>query len=195
MYTCGATEGRACGATPAWPGFLPAEYRGEGVFNDVRDTAAALVARRSRESGTALLYDRDHTAFTYATAELLLQRFERVALVTPRGGLAAEEPLVNRQGIYRRLYGKGVEVYTLFEPEFGDEFADGIVRLRHVLGGRDAEVDGVALLTYATARIPDDSLAAPLRAAGVDVHVIGDCFAPRSLLVASGEGYAAGMRL
>ena len=71
----------------------------------------------------------------------------------------------------------------------------GIVRLRHVLGGRDAEVDGVALLTYATARIPDDSLAAPLRAAGVDVHVIGDCFAPRSLLVASGEGYAAGMRL
>ena len=185
----------ACGATPAWPGFLPEEYRGEGVFNDVRDTAAALVARRSRESGTALLYDRDHTAFTYATAELLLERFERVALVTPRGGLAAEEPLVNRQGIYRRLYGKGVEVYTLFEPEFGDEFADGIVRLRHVLGGRDAEVDGVALLTYATARIPDDSLAAPLRAAGVDVHVIGDCFAPRSLLVASGEGYAAGMRL
>jgi hypothetical protein len=43
--------------------------------------------------------------------------------------------------------------------------------------------------------VPDDGLVAPLRAAGVELHVVGDCQAPRSLLVATGEGYAAGMRI
>ncbi len=185
----------ACGASPAWPSFLPEEYRGEGLFPDVREAAASMVARKGREPGTALLVDQDHTAFTYATAELLLRRFERVVLVTPRPGIAAEEPLVNRQGIYRRLYAKGVEVIPLHEPVFGDEFAEGVVRLRHVLGGRDTQVDGVVLLTHAAHRVPDDALAAPLRAAGVELHLVGDCQAPRSLLVATGEGYAAGMRI
>ncbi len=140
------------------------------------------------------MVDQDHTAFTYATAEMLLKRFARVVLVTPRPGLAAEEPLVNRQGIYRRLYGKGVEVITLSEPVLGDEFAEGVLSTRHLLGGPAQRIESVALVTHATARVPDDALAAPLRAAGIEVHLVGDCFAPRSLLVATGEGHRVGRR-
>jgi 2,4-dienoyl-CoA reductase-like NADH-dependent reductase (Old Yellow Enzyme family) len=185
----------ACGATPAWPSWLPAEYQGEGFFPDVREAAASLVGRGTREEGTAVVVDQDHTAFTYATAEMLLKRFTRVVLVTPRPGIAQEEPLVNRQGIYRRIYGKGVEVITLSEPVFGDEFADGVLQTRHVLGGAPQRIEGVALLTYATARVPDDALAAPLRAAGIEVRLVGDCMAPRSMLVATAEGHRVGLAL
>lgn len=185
----------ACGATPSWPSWLPEEYRGEGVFPDIREAAAALLGRTAREPGTAVVVDQDHTAFTYAAAEMLLKRFARVVLLTPRPGLAAEEPLVNRQGIYRRIYGKGVEVLTLTEPVFGDEFADGILSTRHLLSGMTGRIEDVALLTHASARVPDDALAAPLRAAGIEVQLVGDCFAPRSLLVATGEGHRVGNAL
>lgn len=185
----------ATGASASWPSYLPEEYRGEGLFPDVREAAASLATRTTREEGTAVPVDQDHTAFTYATAEMLLKRFTRVVLVTPRPGIAAEEPLVNRQGIYRRLYGKGIEVITLSEIVFDDEFADGVLTTRHLLGGPAQRIEGVALLAHATARIPDDALAAPLRAAGIEVTLVGDCFAPRSLLVATREGHALGNAL
>jgi hypothetical protein len=113
--------------------------------------------------------------------------------VTPRAGIADDEPLVNRQGIYRRIYARGIEVVTLSEPVLGDDFADGRLALRHVLTGAVRHVEEVALLTYATPRQPDDSLAAPLREAGVDVHLVGDCLAPRNVLAATGDGYRAGI--
>ncbi|MCP5466505.1 MAG: FAD-dependent oxidoreductase [Sinobacteraceae bacterium] len=185
----------ATGSTPSWPAYLPEEYREEGLFPDVRAAAAALVVRSTRETGTAVLVDQDHTSFTYATAELLLKRFTRVVLLTPRASLAVEEPLVNRQGIYRRLYGRGIEILTLSEPVFDDDFADGVLKTRHLLGGPATQIEDVALLTHATARIPDDALVAPLRAAGVELSLVGDCFAPRSLLIATREGHAIGNAL
>ena len=42
-----------------------------------------------------------------------------------------------------------------------------------------------------TPRIADDTLAQPLRKAGVDVRLVGDCVAPRNLLCAIHEGEAA----
>jgi hypothetical protein len=43
--------------------------------------------------------------------------------------------------------------------------------------------------------VPDDALAAPLRAAGNDLRLVGDCFAPRSMLVATAEGHRVGLAL
>ena len=185
----------ACGSTPSWPAFLPAEYRGEGMFADLREVVAGLVSRHSQEPGTALVYDHDHTAFTYAAVELLAKRFERVVLVTPRPTIAADEPLVNRQGIYQRLYALGVTICTLSEPQLGDAFAEGVVQLRHVFTGQRTEIRDLALLTYATSRIPDDQLAQPLRQSGLEPHLIGDCLAPRSVLVATSEGHRIGNML
>ncbi|MFN9939872.1 MAG: hypothetical protein ACK56I_10405, partial [bacterium] len=99
----------ASGSTPAWPAWLPDVYRDAEWFPDVRTVAARLLGRRTREEGVAVLVDEDHTAFTYATAELLARCFSSVVLVSPREGVAAEEPLVNRQGIQRRLAALGVQ--------------------------------------------------------------------------------------
>jgi thioredoxin reductase len=185
----------ATGSSLAWPEFLPEEYRGEGVFPDLREAVAALVGRSGRDPGTAVIYDQDHGAFTYAAAEMMLKRFARVVLITPRDGIAADESLVNRQGIYRRLLTKGVRIVTLCEPVLGEEFADGILVARNVYNGEETRIEAVSLLAYATPRQPNDALLEPLRAAGVEVQVIGDCYMPRSVLAATAEGHRAGNAL
>jgi 2,4-dienoyl-CoA reductase-like NADH-dependent reductase (Old Yellow Enzyme family)/thioredoxin reductase len=185
----------ATGSTPDWPGWLPAEWRDDEYFPDVRTAAARFVARKQRETGSVLIYDHDHTAFTYATAELLARLYDRVVLVTPREGVAAEEPLVNRQGVHQRLAERKIQVVNWHDVIFDESLLEGQVRLREVRGLGETTVDDVALLVHATPRIPNDQLLGPLRAAGVSVQVIGDCYAPRSLLVATGEGYRCGMSL
>ena len=42
---------------------------------------------------------------------------------------------------------------------------------------------------------PNDELALPLKAAGVEVHLIGDCRAARNILAATAEGDAIGRAL
>ncbi len=185
----------ATGSTPDWPSWLPAEWCDAEYFPDVRGVAARFVARKQRESGTVLMYDHDHTAFTYATAELLTRFYDRVLLVTPREGVAAEEPLVNRQGIHQRLASRRIEVLGWHDVVFDDSLLEGRVRLHEVRGLGETVVDEVTLLTHATPRLPNDQLLGPLRAAGLPVHAIGDSHAPRSLLVATGEGYRCGMAL
>lgn len=188
----------ATGSTPAWPEWLPDEFRDAELFPDIRRLALQLLQRGAgtRERGLALIYDHDHTAFTYATAELLARRFERVGIVTPREGIAAEEPLVNRQGIQQRLATLGVQVFGFAEPLVDERIGEGRVILRSTLVDRElAVLEDVVLLSHATSRVPNDELSAPLRAAGFPVQRIGDCRAPRSLLVATQEGYRAGLAL
>jgi hypothetical protein len=96
------------------------------------------------------------------------------------------------QGIDRRMAMLDVEIIPLVEPSGDSALIDGIVTLRNVYSGRLRDVTDVALFTYATARIPNDALADPLRQAGIDVRLVGDCFAPRSLLMATAEGHAVG---
>lgn len=191
----------ATGSTPAWPEWLPEEYRDPSIFPDVRTLAKSLVMRPSggsaaRTPGLAVLYDHDHGAFTYATVQKLAALFESVVIVTPREGVAEEEALVNRQGIQRRLAELGVRVYGFAQPLFDERIAEGRLALGSVLVDRELQVlENVVLLAHAMPRIPDDDLAAPLRAAGLEVRTIGDCHAPRSLLVATQEGYRVGLSI
>lgn len=188
----------ASGSTLSWPQWLPEEYRDIDYFPDVRSTAARFLGKHAKEIGTALIYDRDHTALTYACAELLAKIFTHVVIVTPREGIASEEPLVNRQGIHRRLSAAGIEVRNLCEIIFNESLIEGRVHLSSVHPTSKlllTPVENVVLLSHATPRIPNDFLIAPLRKAGVELHVIGDASAPRSLLIATGEGYRTGMKL
>ena len=185
----------ATGATPAWPEWLPADYRDAELFPDVHTLANSLVSRSAAAAGLpltqglAVVYDHDHSAFTYATVQRLAERFSEVAIVTPREGVAEEEPLVNRQGIQRRLAELGVRVYGFAQPLFDERISEGRLALGSVLVERElAVLENVVLLAHAMPRVPNDELAAPLRAAGLEVHTIGDCHAPRSLLVATQEG-------
>jgi len=192
----------AAGATPAWPDWLPEDYRDTELFPDVRSLANSLVRRSNaagvmtRTQGLAVVYDHDHSAFTYATVQKLAERFSEVAIVTPREGLAEEEPLVNRQGIQRRLAELGVRVYGFAQPLFDERISEGRLALGSVLVERElAVLENVVLLAHAMPRVPNDELAAPLRAAGLEVRTIGDCHAPRSLLVATQEGNRVGLAI
>jgi len=185
----------ATGARQAWPDMLPEDWQAEGIIPDLRSTCELLLAGYPRQPGTALIYDADATAGTYAAAELMTQVFEKVVIATPRALIAADEALVVQQGIHRRMSKLGVRIIPFAEPTPDSALDEGIVTLTDVYSGRSIDIPDIALFTYSTSRIPNDELAQPLRAAGVDVRLIGDCYAPRYLMSATAEGHAVGNAL
>ena len=58
--------------------------------------------------------------------------------------------------------------------------------------GDAGTIPGVAFLAYSSPRAPKTSLAAPLRGAGIEVRLVGDCVSPRAVMAATAEGHEAG---
>ena len=185
----------ATGSSMSWPRMLPASWREEGLILDVRGLMPDLIGLSKPQGGTAVLFDMDHTEGTYACAQVLGRLFERVVILTSRDRIAEDTPLVTRLGILRRTSMLGIEVLPLTEPSPDSSLEEGIVRARNVYTGVTTEIAEVVLLTYSTPRVPDDALAAPLRAAGVEVHLVGDCYAPRTVMSATSDGHAKGHEL
>ncbi|WP_298669763.1 FAD-dependent oxidoreductase [uncultured Sphingomonas sp.] len=185
----------ATGSTPAWPAFLPEDWRDEGLVPDLREAVRQLAAYPARNPGNAVIWDEDHGAFTYDAAEFLADRFDQVTILTPRDRIASDESLVVRQGVYHRLYRKGVKIITSVRPLPMPKIEEGEIAYANIFSGAQQALRDVSFFTYATARVPDDALAPALRAAGVEVRVIGDCKAPRIALTATAEGYRAAMEL
>lgn len=182
----------ATGSTMSWPGFLPAEYKDEGFFLDLREIMTALLEHPSPQPGTAVIYDQDHTKMTYAAAEWMADKFDHVAIVTPRDRISSDEALVNRQGIYDRLSKKKVRIITSSEPSPDSAFEEGQVTLRNVYSGEEQTLDDISLFTYATPRAPNVDLVPALEKAGVEVYLIGDAYAPRMVVTATADGNRVG---
>jgi hypothetical protein len=183
----------AAGATMVAPLWLPQEAA--GLVPDLRAAMAELAGVRARQRGAAVIFDMDHGEGTYAAAERLSELFERVVILTPRDSLAVDTSLVTRQGILRRLAKRGIESIFLSEPRWSDTYEEGVLEYQHLLSGAVARIPDLAFLAYSTPRARNDGLAQPLKAAGIDVHVVGDCLSPRDLLAATAEGHAAGNTL
>ena len=103
----------ATGATMIPPDWLPDPVRAEGWVPDLRSAMPDVLRHAGRQSGTAVLFDTDHTEGTYAAAEALRARFDRVVLVTPRDTIATDVQMVTRQGILRRMAEQRIEIVTL----------------------------------------------------------------------------------
>jgi 2,4-dienoyl-CoA reductase-like NADH-dependent reductase (Old Yellow Enzyme family) len=159
---------------------------------DARDFVREFCNEKEKRKGTAVLFDQDHGAGVYALADLLAATYERLVLVTPRTQLGRAIAYVNLLGVYRRLYKARAEIAGASVPT---RFKDGRLTYANAFNGDEKTVDGVALFTYATPRIASDELAAPLRAKGIDVRIIGDAFAPRAMLAAVHEGHHLGNAL
>jgi len=159
---------------------------------DLRNAIGDVLKLRARQPGTAVVYDMDHTEGTYAAAELLHARFEGVVLITPRDSIAQSTSLVTRQGILRRLSEKRVEIKVLAELQLDAEFEEGRVSYVNVYSGDARVIDNVTFLSWSTPRAPEDRLVVPLREAGIDVRLVGDCRSARGVLEATSEGHAAG---
>jgi dimethylglycine catabolism A len=182
----------ATGASMIPPDWLPTAVRAEGWVPDLRAAMAEVLRHGGRQPGTAVLFDADHTEATYAAAEALRTRFEHVVIVTPREAIATDVQMVTHQGILRRMAERRIEVVTLAEPRWGDACADGRLDLVNIYNGGARVIDDLALLTYATPRVPDDVLLGPLQAAAVPVIAVGDARAPQEMLFATASGHAAG---
>ena len=182
----------ATGARMIPPDWLPEAVRAEGLVPDLRTAMQEVLRHTERQAGTAVVFDADHTETTYAAAEALRARFARVVIVTPRDTIATDVPMVTRQGILRRMAEQRIEIVTLAEPRWSDGCVEGQLELVNIYNGDVRLVENLALLTYATPRVPEDDLATPLRAAGVSVTSVGDARAPQEMLFATASGHAAG---
>ncbi len=159
----------------------------------LRDYFAALPPRATASaSGTAVLFDQDHSAAVYAAADALTERHAHVVLLTPRLQLARNVAYVSTIGIYRRLFSKHVQVITAAVPV---RLEAGTLTYSNVFTGEHATIGGIELFTYATPRIANDELAGALRDMGIETHLIGDCVSPRAALAAIHEGNALGSRI
>lgn len=158
------------------------------------DSAPVVSARNytsgQHGGGTVLLFDQDHSAATYASADLLAQDFDRVILMSPRPQLAQRVNYCSAIGVHRRLYGNGVEQILAAEPL---AFIDKTVRYVNVFTRREDSIGGVDLLVYATPRIVEEPLSTAL--ADLEVHLVGDCQSPRDLMAAIHGGHAVGLTL
>jgi hypothetical protein len=159
---------------------------------DARSFVAGLGRERGKRAGTAVLFDQDHGAAVYALADLLAATYERLVLITPRTQIGRAVAYVNLLGVYRRLYKAHAEMVLAATPK---SFRGGVLTHANAFSGDEQAIRDVALFTYATPRIANDELAAPLRAKGIDVRLIGDAFAPRAMLAAVHEGHRLGNAL
>lgn len=147
---------------------------------------------QGRSHSTAVLFDMDHSAATYAVADALAARYAKLVLLTPRTQIARNVNYCSAIGVHRRLYEADAEIIFAAEPV---GWRDGVLTWRNVFSGRTRDIPGVALFLWSTPRVADDALAEPLRRAGVDIRLVGDCMAPRNLLCAIHEGEAAAMAI
>lgn len=182
----------ATGSTMIPPDWLPSVVQAEGWVPDLRSAMTEVLRHAGRQPGTAVLFDADHTEGTYAAAEALRARFGRVVVVTPRDTIATDVAMTTRQGILRRMAEQRIEIVPLSEPRWGEACAEGRLDIVNVYNGDVRTIEDVALLTYATPRVPNDALAEPLRAAGIAVIAVGDARAPQEMLFATASGHAAG---
>ena len=183
----------AGGATMVSPPWIPPEVRDAGLVPDLRSAMAPLIGRTRREGGTAVIFDMDHTEGTYSAAELLHTLFDKVVIITPRDSFAQDMALVSRQGVVRRLYEKDMGLIVMSEPRWDDDdIAQGKLAYGNVFTGKGGVIEDVVFLAYSTPRTPEDGMLEQLRAAGVEVKLVGDCRAARGIIAATSEGHAAG---
>ncbi len=182
----------AAGSRMLPPQWLPVAVVKAGNVPDLRSAIAALLCAPKKQKGSAVIFDMDHTEATYASAELLRTLFDRVFIITPRETIAEATAIVTHQGIVRRMREQRIQVVPLSEPRVDAGWNGGRLEYADMITGEAGAIDDVAFFAYSTPRTPNDELAAPLRAAGIEVRVIGDCRAPRGLMIATAEGHAAG---
>ncbi len=153
---------------------------------------AKLTDAHPARAGTAVLLDMDHTDPTYAFADLLAARYQRLVVLTPRVQLARAVPYTNAIGIYRRLAEADARILTTVRPV---AFERGAVTCANVFTGKEERIEEVALFSYSTPRKADDGLYDELRTAGIDTRLVGDARSPRTLFSAVHEGNLLGRSL
>ncbi len=123
-------------------------------------------------------------------AERLAKEGSSVTLAV--NGLHAGEvlPLYVRDNIAAEMHRLRVEVRPYMRL-FGT--SEGSVFLQHVPSGEAVEVEGVDTLVLCLGHRPVDDLSEAVAALGIELHMAGDCLAPRTAEEAVFDGLRAGV--
>jgi len=125
-----------------------------------------------------------------ALAETLAARGNRVHWVTPAPTVAFQVDPTTMLPLRRRIAEHGVDL----RPESTVVAAHGdTVTLLNAMAGTTEELSGVEAVVVAGAKAPRGALAGQLEQAGVEVHAVGDCVAPRHVAAAMRDGMLAGL--
>jgi 2,4-dienoyl-CoA reductase (NADPH2) len=174
----------ATGADPARPWWAG----GASTLCDARDVLEGRVA----PSGDVVVIDEIGFHHATSVAELLADRGCRVEVITP--GMVVGQDLgitLDMENWWIRAEAQDIVQSTELVPM---GFEGGVLSLQHHPTGRMEErrPDWVVCAVPGT---PADALYVELRAAGVEVHRVGDCVAPRRAHAAVVEGERVGASL
>lgn len=170
----------ATGAAPRRPGI-------EGMDGHSVVSAWDVLLGRAGELGKVLLViDEEYGHQGPTTAEYLLDRGHAVDLITSQEIIAGHLGATTRPPLLTRLFRKGIQFFHHLRAE---ALRDRHLVARNEWTGDLSQVGPYDGFVYAYGGVRVDSLSGPLKARGLDVRVVGDAFAPRSLQHAILEGH------
>ncbi len=174
----------ATGAVPHVPEDMPQDGSVQVV------TAWQVLRGEVRVGARALVADWRCDWIGPGVAELLAKAGSSVTLAV--NGLHAGEvlPLYVRDNIAAELHRLRVDVRPYMRL-FGT--AEGSVFLQHAPSGEAVEVEGIDTLVLCLGHRPVDDLAEAVMAQGIELHMAGDCLAPRTAEEAVFDGLRAGI--
>jgi 2,4-dienoyl-CoA reductase-like NADH-dependent reductase (Old Yellow Enzyme family) len=173
----------ATGGRPALPSFAGADAGHVVLIDDVLLGTATLGARVAVVAGL-----EDHLR-PVTLADLLRSRGHDVVLIseTVNVGQGIERRTLHQ--LLKRLLTNDVRLSPMTAVT---GFADGVLRTRQVITGRDGEIGPVDSVVVACGSDAVDELRAPLRASGAEFHLVGDCLSPRQIINAILDGARVG---
>ena len=157
-----------------------------GTLAVVAPIEAVLDPLRWRDKNVVVVDGVGHFQ-AYAPAMALSDAGAKVVIVTGKLHAAGNLDQASMMRTLQTLGEKGIVVHAQTAVS---EIRAGAVRAAHLFTGRDQSFPADAVVA-AVGNRADDSLGRELDAADVDVVLVGDCAAPRTVLEAIREGRAA----
>ena len=160
-----------------------------------------MSAAFTREQRTVVVYgilcivlviDEEYGHQGPTTAEFLLDQGKEVDLITSQETIGNFLGATTRPPLLRRLFSKKAQVFNHLEAR---AIRNGCLLARNIWSGEMHEVGPYESFVYAYGGCSRDSLSEPLRQHGLNVRIVGDAFAPRSLQHAILEGHQCGREI
>jgi len=171
-------------------GATPAKHLLPGLDDSRLFTAEAALRNPEQIGETVLLIDSSRHYKGAATAEFLAQHGKAVYVMTKEDNIGAEIPKINFVGVMERFAKYRIRMI----PRATVTRVDGTT-VHYTQGGFDERLEGIDSVVMAAPARANHALHAALIDLVPEVHLVGDCLAPRSALEAIWEGHQVGWRI
>jgi len=145
-----------------------------------------LLGKADRLGKVLLVIDEEYGHQAPTAAEVLVDREHEVDLITSQETIAGFLGATTRPPILTRCFKRKIQFYHHLEAV---ALRDGHLIARNIWTGERSRVGPYDGFVYAYGGVRLDVLSDPLREKGLDVRIVGDAFAPRSLQHAILEGH------